>query len=251
VKEERYVFKTEWFDKQAELLRPYLFTFFPKDCSAEMYDLKQRRMFMKRMAVTGVTVKELYLGAIITVFSRQLRLVDYGDIFTKNKFESKAGRTFAMVKPDCYTQTGKIIDAIYQNGFTISRLKMSRFCKPQQADEFYEQHRGKPFFADLNGYMQSDVCTGMELVAEDAVTRFRDLIGPTNSQEAKQTAPHTLRACFGSDSMRNAVHGSASSTDYQKECSLFFSKSFEPTAVFNNCTCCIIKPHIVQEGLAG
>jgi hypothetical protein len=36
VKEERFVFKTEWFDKQAELLRPYLFTFYPKDCSAEM-----------------------------------------------------------------------------------------------------------------------------------------------------------------------------------------------------------------------
>jgi nucleoside-diphosphate kinase len=95
-------------------------------------------MFMKRMAVQGVSVRELFLGSIITVFSRQLRLVDYGDLFTKGKFESKAGRTFAMIKPDCYTQTGKIIDAIYQNGFTISRLKMSRFSKPQQADEFYE-----------------------------------------------------------------------------------------------------------------
>jgi nucleoside-diphosphate kinase len=84
-------------------------------------------MFMKRMACGGITQKELFLGSIITVFSRQLKLVDYGDIFTKNKFESLAGRTFAMVKPDCYTQTGKVIDAIYQNGFTISKLKMSRF----------------------------------------------------------------------------------------------------------------------------
>ena len=48
-------------------------------------------------------MRELYLGSIITVFSRQLNLIDYGDIFTKNKFESAAGRTFAMVKPDCYT----------------------------------------------------------------------------------------------------------------------------------------------------
>ena len=86
---------------------------------------------MKRMACTGVSVSCLFLGSIITVFSRQLRLVDYGDLFTKNKFESAAGRTFAMIKPDCYTQTGKIIDAIYQNGFTISKLKMSRFSKPQ------------------------------------------------------------------------------------------------------------------------
>jgi nucleoside-diphosphate kinase len=93
--------------------------------------------------------------------------------------------------------------------------------------------------------MQSDVCTGMELVAEDAVTRFRDLLGPTNAYEAKQQAPRSLRAAFGSDAMRNAVHGSASSSDYQREASLYFGKSFGPTAAFNNCTCCIIKPHIV------
>lgn len=93
--------------------------------------------------------------------------------------------------------------------------------------------------------MQSDICTGMELVAEDAVTRFREVIGPTNSQEAKATARNTIRALYGSDAMRNAVHGSATSTDYHREASHFFSKGFQPTAVFNNCTCCIIKPHIV------
>ena len=60
-------------------------------------------MFMKRMACGSISTKDLYLGSIITVFSRQLKLVDYGDLFTKNKFESAAARTFAMVKPDCYT----------------------------------------------------------------------------------------------------------------------------------------------------
>lgn len=60
-------------------------------------------MFMKKMVCGNITMRELYLGSIVTVFSRQLKLVDYGDIFTKNKFESAAGRTFAMVKPDCYT----------------------------------------------------------------------------------------------------------------------------------------------------
>ena len=51
--------------------------------------------------------------------------------------------------------------------------------------------------------------------------------------------------------MRNAIHASASSADFQREHSLFFSKSFGPTAAFNNCTTCVIKPHIVQDGLAG
>lgn len=150
-----------------------------------------------------------------------------------------------MVKPDCYTSTGKIIDAIYQNGFTISKLKMSKFNQPQLADAFYDQHKGKPFFSDLNTYMQSDVVTGMELVCENAVQKFREILGPTDSAEAKANAPGTLRAYFGTDSMRNGVHGSASEADFQKEDRLFFSKSFGPTAAFNNNSCCVIKPHIV------
>lgn len=63
---------------------------------------------------------------------------------------------------------------------------MSKFTQPQQSDAFYEEHRGKPFFSDLTAYMGSDVCTGMELVADNAITKFRDVLGPTSSQEAKQ-----------------------------------------------------------------
>mmetsp|Transcript_2521 Transcript_2521/g.4239 ORF Transcript_2521/g.4239 Transcript_2521/m.4239 type:complete len:106 (-) Transcript_2521:903-1220(-) len=102
VKEERYVFKSEWFDKQADLIREYLLTFYPKDNTAEMYDLKNKRMFIKRMA-SNITVKELFIGSIVTLFSRQLKLADYADIFTKNKFEALSERTFGMIKPDCYT----------------------------------------------------------------------------------------------------------------------------------------------------
>ena len=91
----------------------------------------------------------------------------------------------------------------------------------------------------------------MELVGENAVERFRDILGPTDSAEAKVSAPNTLRAHFGSDTLRNAIHASATASDMEKENSLFFSQAFGPTAAFNNCTCCVIKPHIVQEGLAG
>lgn len=105
---------------------------------------------MKRMSVPGVTVRELFLGSIITIYSRQLKLADYADLFTRNKFESSSEKTFAMIKPDCYTQTGKIIDAIFRNGFTISKLKMSKFQNSQVSDHFYEQHKGKPFYSDLS-----------------------------------------------------------------------------------------------------
>ena len=58
---------------------------------------------MKRMGVPGVTMAELFIGSIVAVHSRQLKLVDYGDLFTKKKLEGASERTFAMIKPDCYT----------------------------------------------------------------------------------------------------------------------------------------------------
>jgi len=110
-------------------------------------------MFIKRMACPGLTIRELYIGSIINVYSRQLKLIEYGDLFTQRKFEAQSEKTFAMIKPDCYTQTGQIIDAIFRNGFTISKLKMTKFNKHGLAEQFYQEHRGKPFFTDLCSFM--------------------------------------------------------------------------------------------------
>jgi len=84
-------------------------------------------MFLKRMAYPDIHQKDLYIGSIVTVYARQLKLVDYGDTFTRKEFAKGKETTFAMIKPDVYMHTGKIIDSIYQNGFVISKLKMSRF----------------------------------------------------------------------------------------------------------------------------
>lgn len=62
----------------------------------------------------------------------------------------------------------------------ISKLKMTRFA-PETAGQFYGEHKGKPFFNGLMEFVTSDVVTGMELVAENAVERWRKAIGPTSS----------------------------------------------------------------------
>lgn len=82
---------------------------------------------------------------------------------------------------------------------------MSKFTKPALADAFYDKHKGAPFFTDLSTYMQSDVVTGMELVAGNAIESLRELLGPTDAAQAKKEAPGSLRAAFGTDVMRNAV----------------------------------------------
>lgn len=72
--------------------------------------------------------------------------------------------------------------------------------------------------------MQSDVVTGMELVAPNAIQSFRDVIGPTDSAQAKREAPGTIRAQFGNDNMRNGIHGSQDGPSFERESQLFFSK---------------------------
>jgi nucleoside-diphosphate kinase len=84
-------------------------------------------------------MKALYPGAIIVVQGRQLKIVEYGDVATRKRFEVDRQRTFAMIKPDAYTNIGKIIDAIYLNDFKISKLKMSRFSASTAA-VFYGEH---------------------------------------------------------------------------------------------------------------
>jgi len=58
---------------------------------------------MKRCQVPGISERELFIGSTVVVNARQLKLVDYADIFTRKRFEQCAERTFAMIKPDCYT----------------------------------------------------------------------------------------------------------------------------------------------------
>ena len=86
-------------------------------------------MFLKRIAVDGISQEKLFIGSIITVHARQLKIVDYGDTFTRTSFARGKETTFAMIKPDVYMHTGKIIDSIYKSGFIISKLKMSRFTQ--------------------------------------------------------------------------------------------------------------------------
>ena len=185
-----------------------------------------------------------------------MKVVDYGDIFTRRRFETERERTFAMIKPDAYTAMGKVVDAVAANGLTINKLKMSRFTRAT-AGEFYAEHKGKEFYPNLESHITSDVVIGMELVGPNAVAKWRDVIGPTNTATAQAEAPGSVRALYGTDNTKNAVHGSDSIGAYKRETKYWFEgdnvakRPMKTTAVLDNCTLCIIKPHLLKEGRAG
>jgi nucleoside diphosphate kinase homolog 5 len=100
---------------------------------------------------------------------------------------------------------------------------------PEQASEFYAEHFGKMFFPSLVAYMSSGPISVMVLAKENCVKAWRELIGPTNALKAKQDAPNTLRAIYGTDDQRNALHGSDNEAASQREIRFFFPDAiFEP-----------------------
>ncbi len=99
-------------------------------------------------------------------------------------------------------------------------------------------------------FITSDVVTGLELVSQNAIEKWRNLIGPTNSTVAKEQKPNSIRALYGTDGTKNAVHGSDSGPSNKREGDIFFGPAspMRTTAIQNNCSCVIIKPHVVASG---
>ena len=132
-------------------------------------------------------------------------------------------RTFAIIKPDAVKNgnTGKIYDKIIQSGFEIISAKLLKM-DIRQAEGFYSVHKERPFFNDLTEFMTSGPCMVLALEKEDAVKSWRNTIGATNPDEA---ADGTIRKEFATSVQENAVHGSDSDENAEKEIAFFFTDS--------------------------
>ena len=132
-------------------------------------------------------------------------------------------RTFAIIKPDAVRDghTGKIYDRILKSKFNIKGAKLLKMTKIQ-AEGFYGIHSEKSFFNDLIQFMTSGPCMVLALEKENAVDSWRDIIGSTNPKDA---AEGTIRKDFALNTQENAVHGSDSNENAQKEIAFFFTDS--------------------------
>jgi nucleoside-diphosphate kinase len=130
-------------------------------------------------------------------------------------------RTLAIVKPDAVATgaAGKIIAKIEESGFTIIAAKMIHMTDAQ-ARGFYIVHKDRPFYASLCAFMTQGPCIPMVLEGDNAIQRWRDLMGATNPANA---APGTIRKAFASSIEANAVHGSDAPETAAFEIPYFFA----------------------------
>ena len=130
-------------------------------------------------------------------------------------------RTFTMIKPDATSKgyTGAILDQIIKAGFSIKAMKWTKLTV-EQAGQFYEVHKERPFYGELVDFMSSGPIVAAILEKDNAVADFRKLIGATNPAQAEEG---TIRKNFAASMGENAVHGSDSDENAKIEGDFFFA----------------------------
>ncbi|WGW01004.1 nucleoside-diphosphate kinase [Vibrio sp. YMD68] len=132
-------------------------------------------------------------------------------------------RTFSIIKPDAVERNliGEIYHRIEKAGLQVIAAKMVHLTE-EQAGGFYAEHEGKPFYDALKEFMTSGPIMVQVLEGENAITRYRELMGKTNPEEA---ACGTIRADYAISMRYNSVHGSDSSESAAREIDYFFPAS--------------------------
>jgi len=130
-------------------------------------------------------------------------------------------RTLAIIKPDGVAKNliGAVIQRVEEEDLKMVAMKLIRMSK-KQAKGFYRVHEGKPFYESVTDFMSSGPSVVMILEGEDAIKRYRSLMGATNYKEAEEG---TIRREFATDIEKNVVHGSDSEENAVFEMGYFFN----------------------------
>jgi nucleoside-diphosphate kinase len=132
-------------------------------------------------------------------------------------------RTFSIIKPNAVQDNniGNIVARFEKEGLRIAALKLTHLSK-EKAEGFYIEHKERPFFGSLVGFMTEGPVVLMVLEGENAVEKNRKIMGATNPANAEE---NTLRKLYAKSIEANAVHGSDSLAAAEREINYFFDKN--------------------------
>lgn len=306
----RYAFSVDWADPHSSITFKFQLMFYVEDGSIEMFDIKNRRIFLKKTVMPSIKAEDLYIGAIVTVFSRQLQVVAYADDFTEKALARTQEKCGVIITPAGLPDLGKILTALTKSGFKLGMLKtlpegtymdlvaadapskldallpslvehfgqvlsaaaggpaLVPFSPPKpvtclvvkphalsagyagyivdavlaagfdvagattvaldraNATEFLAVYRGVvPEYQAFIEELSSGMALALALSDKDGdppVQRLRELCGPSDPEIARTLRPNSLRAQFGGDKVRNAVHCTDLPEDGDLEAFFFF-----------------------------
>lgn len=200
-----YGFNCEWYSPQSDMVNYYEMTVYVPKKSVDplevaLFDVRSKRMFLKRTPLPDLRVEDLFIGSIITVFARQMKLNSYVDEHTRNSLEAVRNCLSLLTTPEAFSKVGAIISSIEGAGLAISKLRLV--------------NNGGPAVA-------------LQVVGQGAERKWN---------EASALMPA----------------GSANIVSDSEAGMYFDDKGRYPcTAVFDNCTLAIVRPHAVKAGSCG
>jgi len=222
--ENQYAVHLEWLDPHSQLLRPFHLKFFEVDDTLEIYDTRQHRMFLKRVAPPeGVRAKDLYVGNTVTVFSRKMKVTAYADDRTRRFFEAARSKALAIVMPRMVRRIGDLLQGMQDAGLECGQVRMLRFS-PEEAASFVALSRSR----EDSGALSAGPVVAVELVATDCLA----------------TAAALSRSAPG-------LRVSPSAACVDAEIAYCFDPVRSGTALHRDCSVCVIRPYAVAEGKAG
>ena len=227
----RLSFIVEHYDTLAQMVKKYQLFYYPEDASIEMYDIKNLRIFLKRIVNPEVKTSSLYIGSEISIYSRQYKIIAFADEYTKKTLENVRTSVFALILPSAYMIIGKIIDIIQTNGFIINKLKMNKLSN-KEASNYLKIHNSNEISPE---FLSSDFVVGMELVKSNAVAEIDKLVKNEINNLTKENNPIIIY----SNDLNIA----------QQEINYYFNIKHQPQ--LSNCSLLVIKPHIIESGNAG
>ncbi|XP_023934059.2 nucleoside diphosphate kinase 7 isoform X2 [Bicyclus anynana] len=228
---DKFSFIGEWYDNQASLVRRFNIFYYPTDDTVEMYDLKNRKTFLRRVKVNGVNIDSFFIGSTLPIL----------------------GRTFAMIKPMPTNIVGKIITHLNEKNMKITKMKKTTLTV-DDINFIYRKQLSDATFPFLLDHLTGQQVFCMELVGSESVTACVKILGHKDPLKAE---PGTIRALYGTDPVRNCAHVSPSTDAAVEDLDYVFpppplsSVRLRLTATLSNCTLCIVKPHAVREGKLG
>jgi len=222
--EARYSFTVVYFDPNASLEKVYQLMYYTVDNTLEMFDVKNRRTFLKRTDYPSVKLRDLYIGAIVTVYARQLKIVDYADEFTASQLEKSAEMCCLVIRPKQARHFGKILTELHENGIMLHALRMLQLGSAANVI-----HMGSATSEDI-----------------DSLSIALQLKGDSSLETVQKMAESS--SLLG----KSNVYVSATSEQAAKDFDLLFGPTLMTApANTSNCSLCLIRPHAVADGNAG
>ncbi|KAL8005425.1 putative nucleoside diphosphate kinase 7, nucleoside diphosphate kinase-like domain superfamily [Plasmopara halstedii] len=224
---EQLAFFVEWNDPQSGLRKNYIM-YYQGDNTVELVDRQTKRIFLKRIRIPTVSLDNLFAGSFIIVYSRQLKILEPANDYTRKKLQQREDKAVFVITPDGYSQMGRIIHLIEQSGLYIRNLQMVNLQK-------YHIAKLEALTSEVEKERQCSLLEDVSVLVEVRLS------GPKVIDDIKlKLVAADIDTVLVARTELEIFCSDESASDH------YFS-----TALLNHCTLCLIRPRIVQEAGTG